>query len=510
MGRLGVALGFTLSLIVCLAAIPAAAEEVIEAWRGGGFQKHWSVSVNPTDGSCWVADGGNSQVVHLAADGTELLRVGGLGAPYRVSVNPTDGSCWVADTASDAVVHLAEDGAELWRGGGFDYPMSVSVNPTDGSCWVADNGNNQVVKLAADGTELARVGGFFHPYAVSVNPTDGSCWMADGHNHQVVHLAEDGTELWRSPEYPTFDYPYCVSVNPVDGSCWVAGNNNNQVVHLAEDGTELWRGGGFHDPITVSVNPTDGSCWVADRNNNQVVHLAEDGTELWRGGGFDDPVSVSVNPTDGSCWVADKDNNQVVHLVIYDGPPPVFDDVPPGFWAFDEIGACFNAGIVGGYGDGLYHPDWTLSRDQMAVFISRSIATPTGEMSLDGYVPPTTPSFSDVPTDFWCYKYIEYAVEHDIVGGYGDGTYQPQVNIDRGQMAVFIARAIAGDDQSVPDPTGSPSFPDVPADFWSYRHIEYIAAEEVAGGYYDGLYHPENFVSRDQMAVFITRGFRLM
>ena len=100
-------------------------------------------------------------------------------------------------------------------------------------------------------------------------------------------------------------------------------------------------------------------------------------------------------------------------------------------------------------------------------------------------------------------------MEHDIVGGYGDGTYQPEVTIDRGQMAVFIARAMAGDDASVPDPTGDPSFPDVPADFWSYRHIEYIAAEEVAGGYYDGLYHPESFVSRDQMAVFICRAFDL-
>jgi hypothetical protein len=130
-------------------------------------------------------------------------------------------------------------------------------------------------------------------------------------------------------------------------------------------------------------------------------------------------------------------------------------------------------------------------------------------MSLDDYVPPTTPSFSDVPTDFWCYKYIEYAVEHDIVGGYGDGTYQPQLPLDRGQMAVFIARAMAGDDQSVPDPVGTPSFPDVPADFWSYRHIEYIAAEDVAGGYYDGLYHPETFVTRDQMAVFICRAFDL-
>jgi len=57
------------------------------------------------------------------------------------------------------------------------------------------------------------------------------------------------------------------------------------------------------------------------------------------------------------------------------------------------------------------------------------------------YIPPTTPSFSDVPTDFWCYKYMEYALEHDIVGGCGDGTCQPGLPLARGQMAVFICRA---------------------------------------------------------------------
>ena len=50
----------------------------------------------------------------------------------------------------------------------------------------------------------------------------------------------------------------------------------------------------------------------------------------------------------------------------------------------------------------------------------------------------------------------------------------------------------------------------MPTDFWSYRHIEYIAGHEVAGGYYDGLYHPENPVDRAQMAVFICRAFGLV
>ena len=506
----------SLILLLCLRATPALAEEVIEAWRGGGFDRPVGVSVNPTDGSCWVADIDSNQVVHLAEDGTELWRGGGFSRPRALCVNPTDGSCWVSQGYWDndlqqyvdsAVVHLTADGAELWRGEAFDGPYALSVNPTDGSCWVAES--HDVVHLSEDGSELWRGVGFDEAYSVSVNPSDGSCWVADTWNDQVVHLAEDGAQLWLGGG---FSRPYSVSVNPRDGSCWVVEWGGQKAVHLAEDGTRLWESGVLYSPTCVSVNPADGSSWVVEylADPRELLHLAEDGTELWRGGGiFGAPWTVSVNPTDGSCWVADRGNGEVVHLAIPGWQPSIFYDVPWYYWAFDEVGACCDCGIVGGYSPTHYVPANPVSRDQMAVFISRSICSPTGEAGLVDYVPPTTPSFTDVPTDFWCYKYIEYAAANSIVGGYEDGTYQPQLALDRGQMAVFIARAIAGDDQSVPDPTGDPSFPDVPADFWSYRHIEYIADQEVAGGYYDGLYHPENPVDRAQMAVFITRAFNL-
>jgi len=76
-------------------------------------------------------------------------------------------------------------------------------------------------------------------------------------------------------------------------------------------------------------------------------------------------------------------------------------------------------------------------------------------------------------------------------------------------MAVFIARARAGGDASVPDGPGTPTFPDVDTDFWAYKYIEYIVAEGITSGYEDLSYHPEYPCSRDQMAVFVQRAFGL-
>ena len=56
------------------------------------------------------------------------------------------------------------------------------------------------------------------------------------------------------------------------------------------------------------------------------------------------------------------------------------------------------------------------------------------------HAPPSTPSFADVPTDYWAYKHIEYCEAHQIVNGY-DGDYRPESAVTRDQMAVYIARA---------------------------------------------------------------------
>jgi len=156
----------------------------------------------------------------------------------------------------------------------------------------------------------------------------------------------------------------------------------------------------------------------------------------------------------------------------------------------------------------MYHPGNPVSRDQMAAYIARAIAG--GDDNVPAYT--GTPTFPDVSSTHWALRYVEYAVSQGVVGGYDDGGYHPNDPVDRGQMAVFVARAMAGGDGNVPAYTGSPSFPDVDSGFWAYEYIQYIADDKrnVTQGYTDGLYHPETVVSRDQMAVYVARAFGLL
>jgi hypothetical protein len=118
-----------------------------------------------------------------------------------------------------------------------------------------------------------------------------------------------------------------------------------------------------------------------------------------------------------------------------------FPDVPTDYWAYDHIEYTVANNVVQGYEDGNYHPDWEVTRGQMAVFVARSVVTPTGEAGLLAYEPPEVASFPDVPTTYWCYKHVEYCKQSGIVAGYPDGTYRPTQYVTRDQMAVYIQRA---------------------------------------------------------------------
>jgi hypothetical protein len=120
---------------------------------------------------------------------------------------------------------------------------------------------------------------------------------------------------------------------------------------------------------------------------------------------------------------------------------PTFPDVPEGFWALDHVEYAVSQNVVAGYGDGTYHPEQEVTRDQMAVYVARAMVAPEGEAGLADYVPADPRNFPDVSSDFWSYKHVEYCVENGVVAGYLDGLYHPEIVVTRDQMAVYVARA---------------------------------------------------------------------
>ena len=97
--------------------------------------------------------------------------------------------------------------------------------------------------------------------------------------------------------------------------------------------------------------------------------------------------------------------------------------------------AIANAGITLGCEADRYCPDEEVTRGQMATFLARALG-------LD----PVLPSgFDDVSDNHTHAGSIGAVADAGIAGGFGDGTYGPERNVTRGQMATFLARAVGLD-----------------------------------------------------------------
>jgi hypothetical protein len=120
-------------------------------------------------------------------------------------------------------------------------------------------------------------------------------------------------------------------------------------------------------------------------------------------------------------------------------PPAVgastgFTDVPVGYWAAAWIKQLAAEGITGGCGVGVYCPDATVTRAQMAIFLLKA-------KHGSSYSPPAaTGVFTDVPVGYWADKWIEQLAVEGITGGCGVGVYCPDSSVIRAQMAVFLVK----------------------------------------------------------------------
>jgi peptidyl-Lys metalloendopeptidase len=130
-------------------------------------------------------------------------------------------------------------------------------------------------------------------------------------------------------------------------------------------------------------------------------------------------------------------------------------------------------------------------------------------MNNSSYNPPaaTGTVFGDVLSSYWSASWVEKLFADGITGGCGGGNYCPDLAVSRAQMAVFLLRAKHGSSYIPPPATGV--FPDVPTSYWAAPWIEQLYAESITGGCGGGNYCPDQSVTRGQMAVFLVRTFNL-
>ncbi len=172
--------------------------------------------------------------------------------------------------------------------------------------------------------------------------------------------------------------------------------------------------------------------------------------------------------------------------------PPIvtFQDIE-NHWAQEIIEALATQGVITGYKDGTFRPNETISRQHVAVLLTRAFTFEASRPSI---------AFSDVAPHHPYYHEITILQQAGIIDGI-DGAFHPADHLTRAQLAKILANTL----QLQPQTTSS--FTDVDSSHWSAGYIGALERAGIALGD-NGKFRPEASVTRAQLAAFLYRAMQ--
>ena len=229
-------------------------------------------------------------------------------------------------------------------------------------------------------------------------------------------------------------------------------------------------------------------------------------------------------------------NGVVVTSLLHVGHS--FSDVPDTDIMYRYIETLLHNNVTAGYADGTFKPTAPSIRMATAIFVARGIVAPSGDAAIPTSGQVGTQAYNcaaggtsrilDVlPTDVGC-KHAHYLQSRSVNMNFECTSSRlcPSNGTTRAAMAVMVAGALAaGGDAGVPASgtfsdsgtarsyncgvAGGSHFGDVPTSSAYCRHVNYLWARDIIGGYADGTFKPAESVMRSQLAKFLVEGMAL-
>ena len=214
----------------------------------------------------------------------------------------------------------------------------------------------------------------------------------------------------------------------------------------------------------------------------------------------------TVDPVTGGLWTSGEYGKTTSSWGTWVGyfpwtPTGSFTDVQPGNFFADYINVLATWQVTLGCTATQYCPTDPVSRGQLAAFIIRSLYG-------DNFTFTATPYFTDVPSTYPFFSYIQKLRDLGITQGCTPTTFCPGDPVTRGQAAVLIIRgkmaSVFGDTFTYPQ---QQVFTDVPPASMQFPFVQKLFELGITSGCTPTLFCVNNTLTRQEMAVFIVRAF---
>ncbi|MEA4955692.1 MAG: S-layer homology domain-containing protein [Pseudoflavonifractor sp.] len=187
-------------------------------------------------------------------------------------------------------------------------------------------------------------------------------------------------------------------------------------------------------------------------------------------------------------------------IVLIKQNPKSFSDIGS-HWAKNYVDFVAEREIFNGTSNNTFSPDAGMTRAMFATVIGRLYERSYGEIEASG-----THSFTDCKYDDYYGKYVDWAAEEGIIGGYGNGEFGPNDQISREQMAAILYR-FADFLGALPADTGAAlAYPDAGSiSSWAQSAAKYCQQTSIITGRDGGSFVPQGTATRAEVAVILER-----
>jgi hypothetical protein len=171
----------------------------------------------------------------------------------------------------------------------------------------------------------------------------------------------------------------------------------------------------------------------------------------------------------------------------------VFNDIYE-HWAKSYIEKLYDKGLVQGYEDGGFHPDASINRAELV-----KMALTAAGIQFSDNVDDEDFKFEDL--DGWQLSPVYEAWKRGIVQGYDETSFAPAQNITRAEALKVALLAFGADIPQNPDEY---TFEDT-KDHWASAYINFAYLNFVVAGRPDGLFYPDDPITRAEAAKIISK-----
>ena len=177
----------------------------------------------------------------------------------------------------------------------------------------------------------------------------------------------------------------------------------DDIIYVDIDGAECWEA----DPI---YSPTYFLYFLQNAHPNYVGHRH-----------YADRILAAMREHEGTSGDAGGSHDNC--------PSVKYADLNTSMWYHEPVDYVLNKGIMTGYTDTTWEPFANITRAQVATILYAMEGKP--EVT-------TSAGFTDVAADAWYVNPVNWAASTGVVAGMGDGTFSPNTNVTREQLATML------------------------------------------------------------------------